>query len=137
MKEVLYLCFVNSKEKNGFVFPNEIDDKNYYSPGIFIIEGKSYYKLDNKYNFRAFQNKDIKSYPLEKMRKNIYRVRIENKIDLYFKAKFISTFYNNYFGNQSNRFDKNNFFYELIPIQPNQLEDLCKTKNFFFVGAVE
>lgn len=137
MSEVLYLCFAFSKENNGFVYPGEIDDENYYAPGLFIIQGKAYYQLDDKYGFQAVQKEEIYNYTLEKVRKNIFRVRVEPNIDLYFKAKFISSSYNHYLGGRKNRISPKSFFYELIPMQPNRIEELCQTKDFYFVGIVE
>lgn len=132
-ERVLYLCFTQKGEE-GFVFPSELEADE-YNPGIFIIAGNYFYRLAEKYIFEAFDGESRIDTDLIRHNRNIYRVRTRHGI-FFFRAKMIPKRYNQYFGRYRQLIMKPVLF-ELVPMQPERLETICRSSNFYFLGSIE
>ena len=135
MNSVLYLSFDLRAEKSGFVFPSELEG-NVYSPGIFIIVGPPMYRFDDTYIFEAFERRRCVKLQLRWARKNIFFVSTKRYGTFYFKAKLIHREFNSYLGRRR-VIQANERLYDVIPLQPQRLEDVCIKHDFFFLGSVE
>jgi hypothetical protein len=135
MNSVFYLCFSLEEEKSGFVFPSELD-KNIYSPGIFIVIAPLNYRFEDTYIFEAFDRRRHIKLELRRARKNTFLVSTKKYGTFFFKAKLIQKTYNNYLGRHVSP-SSNERLYEIIPLQPQRLEDVCRKHNFFFLGSIE
>jgi hypothetical protein len=133
LDQVLYLCF-SQKGEEGFVFPSDLNDED-YNPGIFIVIGDYNYKLEEVYSFIAFDGDTKITTDLKRFNSTTFGVNTKHGLFL-FRAKRISKQFNNFFG-AYNLFSKGKSMFELIPMQSDRLESVCRSNNFYFLGATD
>jgi hypothetical protein len=133
LEKVLYLCFINKGEE-GFVFPRDIDE-NQYNPGIFMIIADDYYKLNDLYHFVAIDGEIRITTELKRFNSTTYGVKTKYGLFL-FRIKKLAPKYCHFFGTY-NMFPLDKTFYELIPMQSERLESICRASNFYFIGSTD
>jgi len=134
MKNVLYLTYSDSPRKRGFVFPNELQD-NSYSIGIWAIEMQTsvYPEI---LAFDAVDNNQLITLHLQKINGPIYKVDTLKHGVVFFRLQKISKWYEKYVGN-SDLITNGCSIIQVIPLNYNTLEKICKEHHFFFVGTIE
>jgi len=142
MKHVLYLCLNNEINKVGFVFPDELE-KNFYSPGFFIIEGTGRFKnivdkFHKQYVFLAVEDGKIMKNILKIKENNLFVVNTEKYGDILFEAIYIPSSINRFIGNRNNLIIEGvNNLYALRCTNIELLEHICKKNDFYFIGSTE
>ena len=134
---VYYLTKSSSNEKNGLVFPSEIEEENYYGIGNFFIDTQFDKELKDEYITFAIHNLELIKVVLKKNEKN------KNFFDCYINEVGHFVFYAdklkkelNYVG-QNGTYKNLKFLYRLRIWNTNSAEKAALDSNFYFVGASE
>lgn len=131
---VYYLCYFD--EQRGVVFPDELP-RNYYSPGLFLVEpqnrGEHYYN----YSFDAMDNGKKISLMLirvndSNLSSNLYVVKTKNYGSFWFKLETINPRIR-YVGKR-NQLRSHQGFSVAMSTDSGKLERVCKEHNFYFIG---
>ena len=133
MKKVLYLCRGNA-ESDDFYFAPELPE-DYFAPGQFMIEAMSSRgKLHDLYGFSAMQGSqelELELKPSE--RGKAYVVDAGSNGKFYFKVVAMNRA-TRYAGQRTEVFEGAPF-YRLEPANMQQLEQACRTSEFYFIGS--
>ncbi|MGP5546435.1 hypothetical protein [Psychrobacter alimentarius] len=132
---VYYLSFFS--EIGGFLFPDELP-KNYYSPGLFLIESDRNGKYPYAFSFDAMDNGKRVSLKLEKAneddpRSTLYVVRTTHYGSFWFKLEDINPSLG-YLGVKFKLKD-NHSFSIAISKDSEKLERVCRNFDFYFIGS--
>ncbi|MEL0639413.1 hypothetical protein V6260_02200 [Pseudoalteromonas aliena] len=132
---VYYLSFFS--EGGGFLFPDELP-KNYYSPGLFLIESHRSGKYPYAFSFDAMDNGKRVSLKLERAnesdpRSTLYVVRTKHYGSFWFKFEDINPSLR-YLGSKFNLQDDFSFSVA-ISTDSEKLERACHNFDFYFIGS--
>lgn len=132
---VYYLSFYS--EQPGFLFPDELP-KNYYSPGLFIIEPGSDGRFSSGYTFDAMDNG--RRISLKMVRANegdpnstLYVVRTKHYGSFWFNLERINQRFR-YIGNKQQLLNHNPLGVAMAA-DSVKLERVCHNFNFYFIGS--
>lgn len=129
-RNVLYLC-LSPTDHQGLVFPDELEEF-YYSPGDFFIEQDENGRLSHDYRFLALVGNDIREFDLiqtEYDEHSFFKVTTGEYGTLAFFPTWTSL---RYTGNR--QVYHNIRLRRLIALNAKRLEDICMTKDFYFIG---
>lgn len=137
MKNVVYYLSFFSDE-SSFLFPKELP-KNYYSPGLFLVEAKNDGTFSYSYTFDAMDNGNRISLRLiraneEDSSSTLYRVRTEHYGAFWFNLETINPSFR-YRGEKS-QLKNHNPLVVVMTTDTDKLERVCKNYNFYFIGSV-
>lgn len=132
---VYYLSFFS--EGGGFLFPDELP-KNYYSPGLFLIESDRSGKYSYAFSFDAMDNGKRVSLKLERAnegdpRSTLYVVRTKHYGSFWFKLEDINPSLG-YLGVKL-KLKNNHSFSVAISKDSEKLERVCRNFDFYFIGS--
>lgn len=132
---VYYLSFYG--EQLGFLFPNELP-KNYYSPGLFLVEPNDDGTFSYGYTFDAMDNGNRISLKLIRVNEGdpnstLYVVRTNNYGSFWFNLETINP-HIRYIGQNPN-LASHNPMAVVMTTDSDKLERVCKNYNFYFIGS--
>ncbi len=133
---VYYLSFY--REQLGFLFPDELP-KNYYSPGLFIVEEKSNGELPYSYSFDAMYNSKRVSLNLVRVDEgnpsgSLYVVKAKHYGSFWFKLDRVNPLVTRYQGNRP-QLQSHNPFRVAVTTDSAKLERICQKFDFYFIGS--
>ena len=131
---VYYLSYYS--EQQGFVFPNELP-KNYYSPGLFLVEPNENGTFSYGYTFDAMDNGSRISLKLIRANEGdpsstLYVVRTKNYGSFWFNLESINQ-HIRYIG-QNPKLGNHSPMAIAMTTDADKLERICKNYNFYFIG---
>jgi len=132
---VYYLSFYS--ERQGFLFPNELP-KNYYSPGLFLVEPNENGTFSYGYTFGAMDNGSRISLKLIRANEGdpnstLYVVRTNNYGSFWFNLESINQSIR-YIG-RNPKLRNHNPMAVAMTTDLDKLERVCKNYNFYFIGS--
>lgn len=132
---VYYLSFYG--EQSGFLFPNELP-KNYYSPGLFLVEPEGDGTFAYGYAFDAMDNGNRISLKLTRAYEGnpssaLYVVRTKHYGSFWFNLENINPSIRYIGGNP--KLANHNPMAVAMTTDPDKLERVCKNYNFYFIGS--
>lgn len=132
---VYYLSFYS--EQFGFLFPNELP-KNYYSPGLFLVEPGGNGTFSNGYTFDAMDNGSRISLKLIRANEDnpsstLYVVRTKHYGSFWFNLEHINQ--NIRYIGRNPKLVNHNPMAVAMTTDPDKLERVCKNCNFYFIGS--
>lgn len=132
---VFYLSYF--LESNGFLFPQELP-KNYYAPGLFLIEPSDNGEYAYSYSFDAMDNGQRVSLQLVRADEGdpystLCVVRTQHYGSFWFNIVRINPSVK-YVGNY-NELNDHNSFSLVETVNSDKLERTCKKYNFYFIGS--
>lgn len=135
-KPVYYLCYKTTL--NGFLFPDELP-KDYYSPGLFILETDNNNNLSYHYDFKAMQQGreiTLKLFRSESSTSgsNLYIVKTADYGIFGFTVEQINPKIK-YLGKKQ-KLANHKPLYIAISIDQKKLEQVCHEHDFYFIGDV-
>lgn len=131
---VYYLSFFS--EGNGFVFPHELP-KNYYSPGLFLVEPNQNNDFSYSYTFDAMDGGRRISLALSRANEDnplssLYMVKTEHYGTFWFNLESIKPEFR-YIGSRV-ELNNHNSFFVVMTTDRQKLERVCNEFNFYFIG---
>lgn len=129
---VYYLCYSDSPDKTGLVFPEELNP-NHYSPGIWTIAINAHEAIPESFEFDAVNINQITTSKLVRVNRSVYKVDIEKFGKFFFRINRI--FNQNYVGN-SRLIEESDRLYQLTSLDIQKLEQTCEN-GFYFVGRTD
>jgi len=106
---------------------------NYF--GSFYLDYESVrYNHTDSYTFYAVQNGEEESHQLERLSGRLFVVRHKTYGNIYFQVEYFKRRTYKYIGLSKNNFNR---FIPLFPENNDQLNYLCESHRFFFVGYVD
>lgn len=132
---VYYLSYYS--EQQGFLFPNELP-KNYYSPGLFLVEPNENGTFSYRYTFDAMDNGNRISLKLTRANEGdpnstLYVVRTKNYGSFWFNLESINQRIR-YIG-RNPKLGNHNPMAVAMTTDSDKLERVCKNYNFYFIGS--
>lgn len=132
---VYYLSFFS--ELNGFLFPEELP-KNYYAPGLFLVEPEADGSYPYGYSFDAMDNGSRISLKLTRVdednsRSSLFVVKTERYGSFWFKLEKINSSFR-YVGSRS-LLQGHNDFCVAMTTDPDKLERVCRNFDFYFIAS--
>lgn len=132
---VYYLSFYS--EQLGFLFPNELP-KNYYSPGLFLVEPEGDGTFSYGYTFDAMDNGNRISLKLIRVNEDnpsstLYVVRTKHYGSFWFNLENINQ--NIRYIGENPKLANHNPMAVAMTTDPDKLERVCKNYNFYFIGS--
>ncbi|WP_201491397.1 hypothetical protein [Pseudomonas paracarnis] len=132
---VYYLSFYG--ERGGFLTPEELP-KNYYSPGLFLLESEADGRYVYSYSFDAMDNGKRISLALVMANENnpdstLYVVKTKHYGSFWFNLEKINP-HLRYIGNKV-QLKSHRDFSIVIPTDSDKLERVCHNFNFYFIGS--
>lgn len=132
--KVYYLCR-DPKNTEGLIFAAELEEYD-YAPGLFVVESKTGWSLDDEYVMRARRGQEVMSFRLLRtVDRRIFKVETIEFGTFLFKAISLDAKYR-YSGKQRNVF-KLNRLWRIEPANFNHLEEVCLKHDFYFIGSNE
>jgi hypothetical protein len=124
-------------EQSGFLFPNELP-KNYYSPGLFLVEPENNGSFSYGYTFDAMDNSNRISLNLIRANEGdpnstLYVVRTKHYGSFWFNLEIINNGFR-YLGKKPQLIDHNPLAVAMTT-DSDKLEKICKNYNFYFIGS--
>lgn len=132
---VYYLSFYS--EQLGFLFPKELP-KNYYSPGLFLVEPEGDGTFSYGYTFDAMDNGNRISLKLIRANEDnpsstLYVVRTKHYGSFWFNLENINQ--NIRYIGENPKLANHNPMAVAMTTDPDKLERVCKNYNFYFIGS--
>jgi hypothetical protein len=132
---VYYLSFFS--ELNGFLFPDELP-KNYYAPGLFLVEPEANGSYPYGYSFDAMDNGRRVSLKLIRVdennsRSSLFVVKTRHYGSFWFNLEKINPSFR-YKGSRSLLHNHNDFCVAMTT-DHDKLERVCRNFNFYFIGS--
>lgn len=134
MKPVLYLCYSDTPEKSGLVFPNELKEDS-YTLGIWVIAVPKNQGISDTFEFDAVNNNKIVSLKLIRLNRLVYYVNTDMHGKFFFRVNNIFYRYEKYVG-ASKIIRKEDKLFQLTSMDIQKLERACDN-GFFFVGRID
>lgn len=136
MKPIYYLSYSDIPGNNGFVFPSELQQYN-YSPGSWFVALDSFEAIPDILEFDAVDNNELLSLKLSRVNRMVFLVDTFKYGKFFFRAmhKFYNR-YDRYVGN-SKLIAPDNRLFQILPLEVQRLENVCKNSRFFFVGRID
>jgi hypothetical protein len=137
MDSILYLTYSDIAERNGLVFPNELNEGT-YAPGIWFVALSQNECLPDVLEFDAVYKNELQTLKMRRVDNYIYQV--DTKLFGEFSFRVINTKIRNqkYIG-KSTLINDNIKLYQIKPIEKDiqRLNNACLDKGFFFVGKID
>lgn len=132
-ERVFYLVY--SHEHQGYVKPSKLSedewDVNSCRAGVFALIGTNddgYRQFYRVFHIKAVYGVDVRTYNLEFVERNLYKVSPEHFGDIFFRVSWKHR--QQYVG----RDGRTRRFAILTPTDIMRLEELCLEHRFFFIG---
>jgi len=132
---VYYLSFYS--EQSGFLFPEELP-RNYYSPGLFLLEPEDDGSYAYNYTFDAMDNGKRVSLDLVRadegnLQSNLYVVRTKHYGSFWFNLEKTNPNLR-YEGNKQQLINHTHLSI-VMTTDSDKLERVCQSFDFYFIGS--
>lgn len=135
MNSVFYLSYSDIADKEGLVFPSELQQAT-YSPGIWTVCKNKHMRLPNEFSFDAVDNIEVVNLKLSQVNGNVYSVNTEKYGMFFFRISHIFFRYEKYVGD-SKLIDKSDRLYQVYSMNIQHLSKACLENRFYFVGRID
>jgi len=134
MRQFIHYLIQHPSERDGLIYPTDLNDNGYYSLGSFYIMGSPGFKIRQYYSFHAVHEEETIEVDLFRFRhsRNFYQATFKDFGTFLFYAQPVKK-KQSYVGRQNQMRDLVPMR-RLIPLDARRLDHICEKHSFYFTG---